>query len=344
MSFVPPAISSEIGKRAYKLMLELVAIPSVTGSDGGEDACAGFIFDWLSRLEYFRRNPGDLYFIGLKNDPLGRHSVAALLRAPRPSKKTVIFMGHCDVVDVDVCGSLREWAFDPHEYTARVGKLNLADDVRADLESGNYVFGRGVSDMKTAIALGMCLLEDYSAQKDEAEERDFNVLLLVVPDEEGDSVGMRGSVSFLAELKEREGLDFPVCICAEPAFEFGLPAVYFGTIGKIMPLYLCVGRESHAGTYYDGLNSTLVASYLNISLDGGRDTIETFGRQTFQPQCCLRMRDTRGRYAVTLPERSVLYYNCLTVEKTPAVIMEEMRTKAMSALKAALSHVGREDW
>lgn len=341
MSLIPPAISCETGKRAYELMLELVAIPSVTGSDGGEEACAKFIFNRLSQIDHFKRNPENLHFIELKNDPLKRHSVGALLRAARPAKKTVILMGHLDVVDVDVCGPLRAWAFDPGEYTARIGGLNLADNVRSDLESGNYVFGRGVLDMKTGIALTMCLLEEYAAR---GEELDFNVLLLVAPDEEGDSVGMRGSVSFLAELKEKEDLDFLVCITIEPAFESGLPTIYFGTIGKFMPLYLCVGRESHAGDYYGGLNSTLVASYLNISLDGGRDTIETFGSQTFQPQCCLRMRDTRNLYAVTLPERSVLYYNCLSVNKTPAVIMEEMKAKAMSALRAALSHVGHEDW
>jgi len=56
------------------------------------------------------------------------------------------------------------------------------------------------------------------------------------------------------------------------------------------------------------------------------------------------MRDMRSRYAVTLPERSVLYYNCLTVHKTPLSILKEMKTKAMAALKAALSHVGHEDW
>jgi len=322
-------------------MMELVAIPSITGLDGGEDACSAFIFDRLAQLEYFRRNPLDLQLIALKNDPLGRHSVGALLRAARPSKKTVILMGHVDVVDVDVCGPLRDWAFDPAEYTARIGGLNLAEDVRLDLESGDYVFGRGVSDMKTGIALAVCLLEDYAAL---GEERDFNVLLLAVPDEEGDSAGMRGSVSFLAELKEREDLDFLACINIEPAFESGSPAIYYGTIGKVMPLYLCVGKETHAAKYHDGLNSTLIASYLNISLEGGEDTIERIGSQTFQPQCCLHMRDTRSRYAVTLPERSVLYYNCLTVAKTPAVIMEDMKAKAMSALKAALSHLGREDW
>jgi len=324
-------------------MLELVAIPSITGSDGGEEACARFIFDRLAKIEYFRRNPEDLRLIELKSDPLGRHSLGALLRAhpSKNSKKTVILMGHSDVVDIDVCGPLRDWAFDPDEYTARIGGLSLPEDVRADLESSNYVFGRGVSDMKAGIALAMCLLEDYAAL---GEELDFNVLLLIVPDEEADSVGMRGAVSFLADLQEREKLDFLACICVEPSFDSASPTVYFGSIGKIMPLYLCVGRETHVGSYYEGLNSTLIASYLNISLEGGRESVETLGNQTFQPQCCLRMRDTRDRYAVTMPERSVLYYNCLIVEKTPAAILEEMKVKAMSALKAALAHVGHDGW
>jgi arginine utilization protein RocB len=152
---------------------------------------------------------------------------------------------------------------------------------------------------------------------------------------------MRGSVPYLAELREQEGLDFEFCVLTEPVFESGGPAVYYGTIGKIMPLYLCVGRESHAGEYYDGLNSTLIASYLNISLEGGKDTIETWGSQTFPPQCCLRMRDTRERYAVTLPERTVLYYNCLVVKKTPAAVLEEMKGKAASALASAFAHAGR---
>jgi arginine utilization protein RocB len=56
------------------------------------------------------------------------------------------------------------------------------------------------------------------------------------------------------------------------------------------------------------------------------------------------MRDTRNRYSVTLPERTVLYYNYLTVEKTPLAILEDMKAKAMAALKAALAHVGHEDW
>lgn len=329
------------GERIYKLMLELVAIPSVTGSDGGEVRCAQFIYDRLSRLDYFRQNAGDLRLISLPNDPLGRFSVFALLRAAHPTKRTVILTGHFDVVDTDVCGSLQPFAFQPEEYTKRVAGLALPKEAREDLESGNYLFGRGVSDMKTGVAVDICLLEEYAGDR---QEMDFNILLLLVPDEEGDSVGMRGSISSLAEIQQSEGLEFLLCINTEPVFESFSPAVYYGTIGKIMPLYLCVGRESHVGEYYEGLNSTLIASYLNISLDGGRDTIEEYGEQNLQPQCCLRMRDLRNNYAVTLPERCVVYYNCLTVSKTPAEILEEMKKKAQGALVSAFSHVGRTDW
>ncbi|MDR1049302.1 MAG: M20/M25/M40 family metallo-hydrolase [Synergistaceae bacterium] len=331
-------ISDETGRRACALMLELAAIPSVTGSDG-EEACARFIHDRLARTDYFARHPEDLNFIALENDPLGRHAVAALARAGRPAKKTVILTGHFDVVDVEGCGPLRPWAFDPEEYTRRAGELALSEEARKDLDSGRWLFGRGVSDMKAGVALGICLFEDYISRIGELE---FNILLLLVPDEEGDSVGMRGSISHLARLKE-EGLDFLACVDIEPVFESNSPAVYYGTIGKIMPLYLCVGIESHAGEYRAGLSSTLIASCLNLSLDGAEDTAETRGNQLFQPQCCLRFRDLRARYAVTLPERTVLYYNCLTVAKTPAKLLEEMKEKALRALEETLGRVRRAD-
>jgi arginine utilization protein RocB len=347
---IPSFIADETGKRAYALMLELAAIPSITGSSGGEEACARFIRDRIAQMDYFQQNGDDLNFISAEppslselgglDGALGRHSVAALVRAPRPVKETIVLLGHFDVVDVEGCGPLRSCAFDPLEYTRRAGELELSDEARGELASGRWLFGRGVADMKAGLALVICLLEEYSLRR---EELDFNVLLLAVPDEEGDSAGMRGLIPYLAKLREEEGLDFLVCIDAEPTFEPSAQiAVYHGTIGKIMPLCLCVGRESHVGEYYEGLNSTLIASYLNISLEGRKETTETRGGETFQPQACLRMRDLRSRYAVTLPERTVLYYNCLTVAKTPETVLNGMKEKAKHALDAAISHVFSE--
>lgn len=330
-----------LGERVYRLMLELVAIPSITGSAGGEVKCADFIYNRLSELDYFKKNPEDLRRIDLTPDPLNRVSICALVRASRPTKKTVILTGHFDVVDVDVCGSLRPWAFDPEEYTRRIAELPLSEEARSDLESGNYVFGRGVMDMKTGISVNMCLLQDYAASCDEL---DFNVMALLVPDEEGDSVGMRHSVPALVKYQEEEGLDFISCVNTEPVIWGKEPGISFGTIGKMMPFFLCVGKESHVGEYYQGLNSTLIASYLNIAIDGAHDTIETYKGEPCQPCCCLRMRDLRSRYAVTMPERTVVYYNCLTVKRTPASLLNDMREKAKEALSKTFEHVGQTSW
>lgn len=327
------------GERIYDLMLRLVAIPSITGSDGGENQCARFIGEWISRIPYFQENPSALRLIPLRGDPRERQAVFALLKAGRPTSKTVILTGHFDVVDIDVCGPIRSWAFDPETYTSRIGELVLDDDARRDLESGNYLFGRGVADMKAGVALNLCLLEEYAAGR---QTLDFNVLLLLVPDEEGDSVGMRLSLPTLLELQEKEGLDFVVCVDTEPVLSNDGPGIYWGTIGKIMPFFLCVGRETHVGSYTEGLNSTLIASCLNLSIEGGR--AETLNGQTFPPDCCLYLRDLRGRYAVTLPERTAVYYNALTVRRTPASILTDMKVDAERALRMAFDRWGGRDW
>ncbi|MDR1740791.1 MAG: M20/M25/M40 family metallo-hydrolase [Synergistaceae bacterium] len=333
------------GERAYSLLLELAAIPSVTGSDGGEEACAAFIRDHVAKIPYFAERPEDMHFIPVGPDNR-RHAVAALLRAERETKKTVILTGHFDVVDAESCGPLKQWAFSPLEYTERVGSVALSDDARADLESGHWLFGRGVSDMKTGVALNICLLEDYAEARGQLG---FNVLLLLVPDEEGDSAGMRGSVPFLAQLQRDEGLEFAICVDTEPVFESAddktgapCPTVFYGSIGKLMPLFMCVGRESHAGEYDQGLNSALIASYLIASLEGRM--ADTLGDQSFPPMCCLRVKDMRSAYSVTLPERTVLYFNCLTVRRTPDAVFNEMKERAMDALWETLAHLRHSGW
>ena len=74
-------------------MLRLVAIPSITGSDGGENQCAQFLYDWLSRIPYFREIPDSLRLVRLEKDPLDRRVILALLRAARPTRRTVILTG-----------------------------------------------------------------------------------------------------------------------------------------------------------------------------------------------------------------------------------------------------------
>ncbi len=326
-------------KDIYSLLLELVSIPSVSFSEE-ENRAADFIYSTLGGLEYFRRNPSLLRFLPAEGDPLGRKAVAALVRATPSTGKTVIVTGHFDVVDAEACGHLKHLAFSPEEYTRRVGELEISAEARADLESGEYLFGRGVSDMKAGIALEMCLLGEVSR----LETFPANVLFLAVPDEENTSAGMRGAVPWLVRLREEWNLEYIACLNGEPSVGGrGVPAggVYVGTIGKIMPFYLCVGKEAHVGDYYEGVSASLLTAYLAIALEGSPETSEFLGGVNFPPQACLRFRDLVRNYSVTLPERSVAYYNCLTVSGTPAGILEEMKGAAAQALDMTLERLAR---
>jgi len=69
-----------------------------------------------------------------------------------------------------------------------------------------------------------------------------------VGDEENNSAGMRAAISFLAQMQD-EGYDFIACMNSEgviPKFPGDTNRyVDIGSVGKIMPMFYCVGRESH---------------------------------------------------------------------------------------------------
>ncbi|MCK9911279.1 hypothetical protein MXD81_19160, partial [Microbacteriaceae bacterium K1510] len=88
--------------------------------------------------------------------------------------------------------------------------------------------------MKCGLALHMSMLEQAVAG-----EFAGNLLLLTVPDEEVNSVGMRAAVPVLLELAKQHGLDYSACLNSEPIFP-RYPGdenkyIYSGSIGKVLP-------------------------------------------------------------------------------------------------------------
>ena len=141
------------------LLTDLVSIPSVSCSDH-ENRLAELIMEKFSGEPYFRQNPSHLRLLPIEGDPLGRKGAAAFYRVSPEIRETIIITGHYDVVDAEAYGPLKDLAFSPEELTRRAGELDLPDEARKDLESGEYLFGRGVSDMKGGIALMMAFLAE----------------------------------------------------------------------------------------------------------------------------------------------------------------------------------------
>lgn len=192
------------------------------------------------------------------------HAVAARVMAEPPTAHTVILTGHFDVVDTAVYGELAPRALDPDALGRLLGPT--LPDPQA------WLFGRGSMDMKAGLAVEMELLRDLAA---DPTRLPVNLLLLAVPDEENASAGMRGAVPWLVNLAEREGLDYLAAIDAEPS-SAGLPdaqgpVLFEGTVGKLMPAFLCLGRETHVGDAYAGLSAALLSSRIHLLAENNPD-------------------------------------------------------------------------
>jgi len=322
-----------------ELLLELVSVPSISATPG-ELEMAGMIHRKLAELPYFKAHPGYLKLLPIKNDPLERQAVFAIVKAESGVASTVILTGHYDVVDVEGFGALKQYAFDPVEYTRRLSAEKLPEDAGKDLGSGNYIFGRGVSDMKCGLAMEMALLSEASRSPASLKS---NLAFLAVPDEENNSAGMRGAISHLVDLQKELNLEYAAAINCEPSGP-GAPDdryryIFTGTIGKIMPLFYVVGKESHVGEYFEGLNAGLMASCLSLVLEANPEFGDTAGKEVFPPPTCLKLKDLQESYSVTLPERAVAYYNLLIASRTPSHVLETMKKAAGEAFDMSIAHL-----
>src|SRR5699024_7306542 len=127
--------------------------------------------------------------------------------------ETVILISHYDTVPTEEYGDLEPLACKPVELTEAMHSVKdeLDDAAREDLESGDYLFGRGTMDMKSGLALHMGLIEKAST-----EGWPVNLVRMSVADEEVSSAGMRYCVNELLELEKEYDLTYTLSLNSEP--------------------------------------------------------------------------------------------------------------------------------
>ncbi|SKA91223.1 Arginine utilization protein RocB [Caloramator quimbayensis] len=301
----------ELKQRNMQTMLELVKVPGISGTES-ENLTAGKIYGILSEFEYFKTNSENLKLIEIKGDPYRRCFVSALYKSKYNTNKTIILTGHFDVVGVEEFGHLKDFAFSPVELTNRIDELELSDEAKHDLESNDYIFGRGTADMKFGLSLYIELLRDICNE----DNLNGNVLFLAVPSEESNSEGMLGALPYLTELQEN-GLEFISLFlseCSMPKHDDTIKYIYLGSVGKIMPLFFFAGKETHVHEPFTGLNANLLASELNRLFELNSDFCDRIGDDTVPPPTCLKQMDLKELYSVQTPLYAASYYNLMTLD------------------------------
>jgi arginine utilization protein RocB len=330
--------SMSVEDSIYKELIELVRIPSVTGSEG-EVEIARHIYDSLKRERYFMEHPGHL---NLVPGPDGhRHSVVALVRSSLNVPDTVLFIGHFDVVGAEVYGDLADKAFDPEALMQAMASRPMDGQARADLESGNWIFGRGVMDMKCGVALELDLLKEFAR---DPSLFGVNVVVALVFDEEGSSQGMISTLPLLADLAEREGLNFIGAVNTEPT-DAGLPGApgpgyFLSTMGKALVMTYVIGKEAHGGSYFGGLSASLLQSFIDLEIEAHPELRDVLGASVALPPFVLN-RECRQKevYSVSIPHLNMAYYNVFTVARTPRDVLGMFKEAAGRGVKKALDYI-----
>ena len=158
------------------LTRELIAVPSVTPDDGSGQAPVRVLLEQL----------------GFRIEDMTEEGVANLYARLGEGSPVLAFGGHTDVVPT---GDEGKWSHPPFSPTVDGGRL----------------YGRGVADMKGAVAAFTVAVERFLARNPEPKG---SIVFLITGDEEGPAV--HGTRAMVDRMQARgETMDY--CLIGEPS-------------------------------------------------------------------------------------------------------------------------------
>ena len=325
-----------------RLTQEMVAIPSINNVRKGETAVAQYIYDYYMGLDYFKEHPERVKMFQTKNDFVERHSTYAYVKGTKgDSGRTVILIGHLDTVGVDDFGTIREYAFKCEELPEKLKEtFKLSDEVLADIESGEYMFGRGALDMKSGVAGHMYLIKYFS---EHPEELDGNIIAIAECDEEDNSKGIITALDELVELKKTEGFNYMACINADYSTNYS-PGdenryIYYGSIGKLLPCFVAFGKEAHVGQAFSALDPNLLIAEITKKMSLNTNLCDIAQGEVAIPPVSLKQMDTKGPYTVQTALTAFSYYNFFTHGWDPAQVLAKSREVAVEAFDEVVDYL-----
>lgn len=319
------------------LTKQLTQIKSIVNTSG-ESELATYLYRYLSSLPYYKTNPDKLLLNKIPQDELDRSNVLAYVTGTKgQSKKTIILLGHFDTVGIDDFAHLKDMACHPEQLIKALEHEKLPSAVREHLNSGDWLFGRGVLDMKSGVASNLYLLKYYSERP---EELDGNLVFLAECDEEDSSLGIRSAVKTLNNWKEQHGFDYIAAINSDfvsPRYEGDQQRyIYKGTVGKLLPAFYIVGAETHVGSAFDGLDPNLLSAELIRQISYNPDLCDEAGGEITGPPVSLKQMDLKDAYTVQTALATYAYFNFFTHSWSPRKVLELLKDQATNAFDQVL--------
>lgn len=338
------ALLNGIGEEIKEILYGYMAVESTSSSPGEKEAEAYFL-NFFRALPYWQEHPELAGTYPVDNDPFGRAAAFAMVRGS--GTDTIVLIHHNDVVTADDFKLLKPLAYSPDELERELQRIQdtLPQEVRQDLDSGAYLYGRGGCDMKGGGSIQMALLHRYS----ELVRRDPSALpgtlvVLAVPDEENLSAGMRAGAVLLARLKEQYGLRYQIMINSEPHLrkdpEKGMFSL--GSVGKLLPFVYVRGALSHVRNVFDGFNPLNLLSEIVRRTEINTDFCDVVDKEISPPPTWLYQRDQKVHYDVTIPLTAAGCLSVLTFHQTPISVLQTIRGICEESFDTILDQMNSE--
>lgn len=336
-------MNKDVSKKIENLTLELASIRGVVGTRE-ENNVAEKVYETFNEMDYFKKHPKNVRYVNVIDDPLERKSVMAMIKGEKGnSKKTIVLVGHIDTVGISDYGLLKDYATKPLELVKKLKEVSIPEDALKDLESGEYLFGRGVFDMKCGVSTLMTIMEYISG---DIENFEGNIVFAAVCDEEGNSGGMLSVVPELTKLEKEEGFEYQALLDTDysaPRYEGdNTRYIYVGTVGKLMPSFYIVGSEAHAGDPFRGLDPNHISSAITMEMDFNTKYCDEAEGEVTVPPISLRQQDLKTEYSVQTARNSHLYFNFGTHSSTPDEMMDRVVEGASLAFQNVVDDLNVE--
>lgn len=310
-------------EQILEILHGLVAIDSFSATNK-EQSAADYVVNFLSGIDYFKEHTNHCGHYPIPDDQLNRTIAYGLVRGNSP--KTVVLMGHYDIVGIEDYGHMKPYAFDIDKLPEVLRTAVINSDAMADLESGEWLFGRGTADMKGGLSVYLSILAEYSKNPDSG-----SLLFISVPDEESYSAGMRAAAGFLKEMRDSHELDYRLLLCSESCGrKNGSHVMPVGTGGKMLACVLTQGVKAHISKCFNGLNPISLLAEIYLDTELSLDFSDEYMGELSMPPTWNYFKDSKLAYDVSIPLRASGYMSVLGTQ-TPDEVLAKLKSKSMAA-------------
>ncbi len=281
---------------ALALQKALVAIPALGPTNGGngEAAKVAYLGNYLGRFPgvtcQMIQAPDQRVSCGFRP--------SLVVRRPGVNQRTLWLIAHTDVVPT---GDLSLWNSDPFELR----------------QEGDLIHGRGVEDNHQGMVSALVLLR---ALETCTAQTDLSLGILLAADEE---TGNTFGIEFI--LREHPHIFDPNDLVLIP--DFGTrdgSAIEVAEKSVLWLRFTVTGRQCHASTPDEGINSLLGASALILALDrlntifSARDALFDPPTSTFAPT----KKEANVPNINTIPGQDVFHLDCRVLPTYPLDLIE----------------------